>query len=271
MDADSRKPSAPKASVPDVTLTRRELIKTSALLGGSGLFAAQVPGALQRIRDLERPGLTPTHVYQHSAPENLLYTACLQCNTGCGIKVKLEDGVAAKIDGSAYNPFTFLPHVPYKTRPEQVAGVDGGICPKGQAGVQSVYDPYRIVKVLKRAGKRGSNQWTTIPFDQAVREIVEGGLLFKHVPGEEKRQVAGLRKLWAVRDPAMAKALADDAKALMAKKLTVAEFKAKHAQNLDLLIDPDHPDFGPKNNQLVFAWGRLKAGRGDLISRFTRA
>ncbi|MBI4635666.1 MAG: molybdopterin-dependent oxidoreductase, partial [Candidatus Rokubacteria bacterium] len=162
------------------------------------------------------------------------------------------------------------PHLPYKTSPFDTATYDAILCPKGQAGLQSAYDPYRIVKVLKRAGPRGSNEWMTIPFDQAIREIVEGGELFKQVPGEETRKVAGLRELWAVRDPKVAKALADDAKAVQAKKLTVAEFKTRHAAALDLLIDPDHPDLGPRNNQLLFAWGRLKAGRGDLINRFTK-
>ena len=38
--------------------------------------------------------------------------------------------------------------------------VDAGLCPKGQAGHQGAYDPYRVTKVLKRAGKRGENKWT---------------------------------------------------------------------------------------------------------------
>ena len=37
---------------------------------------------------------------------------------------------------------------------------------------------------------------------------------------------------------------------------------------LHTLINPDHPDLGPKNNQVVFAWGRLKAGRSDFIRWF---
>jgi hypothetical protein len=34
------------------------------------------------------------------------------------------------------------------------------------------------------------------------------------------------------------------------------------------VIDPDHPDLGPKNNQFAFVWGSLKNGRGDLFKRF---
>jgi len=57
-----------------------------------------------------------------------------------------------------------------------------------------MYDPYRVVKVLKRDGKRGENKWKVIPFDQAVTEVVEGGKLFANVPGEENRVVEGLRQ-----------------------------------------------------------------------------
>ena len=54
------------------------------------------------------------------------------------------------------------------------------------------------------------------------------------------------------------------------KKALVDKFKTDYADKLDLMIDPDHPDMGPKNNQMAFVWGRLKAGRGDLIPRFTK-
>ena len=88
------------------------------------------------------------------------------------------------------------------------------ICPKGQAGIQTAYDPYRITKVLKRAGKRGENKWMTIPFDQAIDEIVNGGKLFSHVPGEENRMVTGLKDIYVLRDPKIAKEMADDVNAI---------------------------------------------------------
>jgi tetrathionate reductase subunit A len=47
--------------------------------------------------------------------------------------------------------------------------------------------------------------------------------------------------------------------------------KQKHAAHLDRLIDPDHPDLGPKNNQIVLNWGRVKGGRGDFYKRFAQA
>ena len=94
-----------------------------------------------------------------------------------------------------------VPPIDYKTNLEDAASIDGALCPKGQAGIQTAYDPYRIRKVLKRAGPRGYNKWISMPFEQAISEIVEGGKLFTHVKGEENRVVTGLSELWTLRDP----------------------------------------------------------------------
>ncbi len=255
-----------------ITENRRTFLKTAALLGGSAAAASQLPGALARLGAAEAGGyLAPEGEYPLARPENVLYSVCQQCNTQCGIKVKIENGLIAKIDGNPYSPWNMMPHVPYRTPVTQTATVDGILCPKGQAAIQTAYDPYRIVRVLKRAGKRGENTWVSIPFDQAIAEIVEGGALFKDVPGEEGRQVEGLKALHAIHDPAAMKALAADAKKVGRKEMTLGDFKAKHAGVLPLLIDPDHPDLGPRNNQLVFMWGRMKGGRGELVRRFTEA
>ncbi len=222
--------------------------------------------------------LTPEEEYELIRAENTLYTECLQCNTGCGIKVKLfrknGSAIALKIDGNPYDPFVSVPHLPYKTSPFAVNTMDLAICPKGQAGLQTAYDPYRITKVLKRAGKRGEGKWMTIPFDQAIDEIINGGFLFKHVPGEETRNVEGLKDICVLRDPKIFKALSDDlspirkGKTPEEKKAAVEAYKKKHAANLHYLIDPNHPDLGPKNNQLVYGWGRKKGGRSDFSARF---
>src|SRR3990170_4673628 len=121
-------------------------------------------------------------------PEGYLYSSCLQCNTGCGIKVKVVDGKAVKIEGNPYSPFNRFPHLAYGTGAVAAANEFGALCPKGQAGLQTAYDPYRIRKVFKRAGPRGSNRWITIPFDQAIQEIADGGTLFADVPGKAGRR-----------------------------------------------------------------------------------
>lgn len=251
-------------------LTRRNLLKSSALLGGSALLGDGIRWVGDFLDSAQADPLKPGYEYELAKPENTLYTTCLQCNTGCEIKVKILNGIVVKIDGNPYGPRAMWPHVSYDSSPFDMAAVDGFICPKGQAGIQTHYDPYRIVKVLKRVGRRGENTWATVQFEQAIDEIVNGGYLFHEVPGEENRYVTGLKDVWTLRDPAMAKSMSEDVEKIWNKKFTVGEFKARYAAQLDKLIDPDHPDLGPKNNQFVFMWGRLKAGRSELINRFTR-
>ncbi len=251
--------------------SRRDFLKTTALAGCGALVASQLDLPRGLLARAEAGELTPAELYDLARAENQLFTACLNCNTGCGIKVKVIDGVAVKIDGNPYNPFTLTPHLPMTADLGAAAKLDSAICPKGQAGHQGAYDAYRIRKVLKRAGKRGEGKWASIPFDQAVDEVVNGGKLFASVPGEENRTIAGLRDLYVAKDPKVMEAMAADVALLRKKKMTVAEFKVKHAANLDLLIDPEHPDLGPKNNQFVYMWGRKKGGRSDFSKRFTNA
>jgi len=254
-----------------VNPSRRSFLRNSSVAVGGAMLASQFDWALDLVSRAEAGTLTPDEVLGLADAKNILHTVCLQCNTGCGIKVKLYKGLAIKVDGNAYSPYNLVPSLPMKTPLADAAQVDGAICPKGQAGLQSVYDPYRITKVLKRAGKRGDGHWVTIPFDQAINEIVQGGRIFASVAGEETRDVEGLKGILALRDAKIAKAMADDAAGLAKakdKKQAVEAFKVKHADSLKYLIDPDHPDLGPKNNQLVYMWGRKKGGRSDFSARF---
>jgi len=244
-------------------LSRRDFFKTSALLGGSGLLASTVAQG----KTIADPSI-PIDQYHLNEAENIIYSVCLQCHTDCPIKVKIHNGIAVKIDGNPYSIQTLNPSIPYQTDIKDAAKIDGGICPKGQAGIQTLYDPYRVTKVLKRAGKRGENKWEIIPFDKAVTEIVEGGKLFSKIPGEENRSVTGLKELYALRDSKLSKEMAGDAKKVAKGKMSVAAFKKKYRKNLNVLIDPDHPDFGPKNNQFVFQAGRIEHGRKEFAKRW---
>jgi tetrathionate reductase subunit A len=247
-------------------ITRRDFIKTGAFVGGAIALAGAVPWGVQQVagngRVLASPARAAT-TYPLNKPENIIYTICLNCHTACNIKTKIQDGVLVKVDGNPYSPQNLIPHLPQDTPLAEGAKVDSMICPKGQAGVQILYDPYRLRKVLKRAGARGSGQWQTIDFNQAVDEVVNGGDLF----GEGN--VEGLNDIYKLRDPELAKELAADSSAVAAGDMTLDEFKSKHAAHLDLLIDPDHPDAGPVNNQFIFQGGRIEHGRKELAKRFT--
>ncbi len=259
-----------EAPVGDGIITRRTLLKSSAFLGGTTLLALGATKLTDSLTQGAEHGKAAAgrgrYAYSLASPENVLYSVCLQCNTQCTIKAKIENGIVVKIDGNPYSPFNMLPWIDYAQPPERAALVDGKLCPKGQSGVQSQYDPYRIRKVLKRAGPRGSNKWRTISFDQAIQEIVSGGKLFSDI-GED-RVVPGFNDVFVLRDSKVAAAMAADVAKVQSGAMTVAAFKEEHAAHLDVLIDPDHPDLGPKNNQFVFQAGRIEPGRDMYAQRF---
>ncbi len=263
----------PESKQPEsCTLTRRDFLRLGAITGTAAAFLGNVPG-FQQLITARAEATEGEWAYPLADPANQIYSVCLQCNTGCGIKVKLLDGVAVKIDGNPFHPMNLYPHIPYETPVSQLGTVEGALCPKGQAGLQSVYDPYRLVSVLKRkrGTARGGGQWETISFEQAISEVVEGGDLF----GEGN--VPGLRESYALTDAKVAKAMSaaivkiQDEKDKDKRKALIGEFKTTFAEHLDKMIDPDYPDFGVRNNQFVFAWGRLKDARKDLIARFLSA
>jgi menaquinone reductase, molybdopterin-binding-like subunit len=86
--------------------------------------------------------------------ERWVATTCGQCPAGCGIDVRVVEGRAVKIEGSAAHPIN-----------------GGGLGPKGQAGLQLLYHPDRIRAPLMRLGPRGGGQWTTVTWDTAVARV----------------------------------------------------------------------------------------------------
>jgi anaerobic selenocysteine-containing dehydrogenase len=87
-------------------------------------------------------------------------TMCGRCYGMCAIRVHVVDGVAVKIEGE----------------PDSCHGASGGICAKGVAGLQLLYDPNRLNVPLKRTNpKKGLDvdpQWQEISWEEAYNEIV---------------------------------------------------------------------------------------------------
>ena len=246
---------------------RRDFLSSAALLGGCGFLAGTVAPVFSRLAYAQRmPELDSGHYeYLQESPEHTIYSTCLQCHTSCSLRCKVVDGVLVKIDGNPICAQNRLPNLPYAGNLAKAALVEGRICPKGQSGIETLYDPHRIIKVLKRkAGTpRGGGQWVTVDFNVAIDEIVEGGNLF----GEGL--VQGMKEVCALRDRPASKTMAEDVAKIKKKSMTVEEFKNKHSDQLNTLIDPDHPDLGPKNNQFVFLAGRIQPGRAELMRWFT--
>ncbi|RMH11666.1 MAG: molybdopterin oxidoreductase [Gemmatimonadetes bacterium] len=240
--------------------TRREFVQTAALLGAGA--------ALSGCANWTEEGFRAVPQYVLAQPENVVYSTCLQCHVACQIKAKIWDGTLAKLSGNPYSPQNYLPHLPYETDLATAAVTDGKLCAKGQSAIQTYYDPYRIRRVLKRDGPRGSNRWRSISFEQFVQEVVDGGRIFADI-GED-RTYPGFAQVWALRDRDLARRMAADADRFRRGELSLEDFKRRWRDHLDVLIDPDHPDLGPRNNGFVFLAGRIEHGRKELMARFTK-
>ena len=70
-------------------MDRRQFLKCSALLGGS---LALPPAVWHLFGGSEAVFADVGGAYLHHLPENQIYSVCQQCNTNCGIKVKIVDG-----------------------------------------------------------------------------------------------------------------------------------------------------------------------------------
>ncbi|MBI2907208.1 MAG: molybdopterin-dependent oxidoreductase [Chloroflexi bacterium] len=81
-------------------------------------------------------------------------STCLQCPARCGILGFIEEDTLVKIEGNPLDPNT-----------------RGRLCAKGQAAVNLVYNPDRVLRPLRRAGARGGGKWQTISWDEAINEI----------------------------------------------------------------------------------------------------
>lgn len=129
--------------------TRRDFLKLGAVAAGA---AVVTKSALVAADELARGGrdFSPlTGKARQAVP-----TACWQCVTRCAAVGFVENGRLVKIEG----------------QPNSIR-TGGKVCSKGQAGVNQVYDPDRILYPLKRTGARGEGKWQRISWDEALTEL----------------------------------------------------------------------------------------------------
>lgn len=80
------------------------------------------------------------------------------CPDTCGMLAVLENGGITALQGDPEHPFT-----------------QGFLCAKGSAYAKRIYSPKRVLAPLLRSGPKGSGQFETIGWDQAL-DLVEKNL-----------------------------------------------------------------------------------------------
>jgi molybdopterin-containing oxidoreductase family iron-sulfur binding subunit len=110
-------------------LSRRNFLKTSGLMGAGAILPigrSRAGVVLKGLIPEERiiPGVS-----------YWLTSTCSECSAGCGVKVRVREGNAVKIEGNEKHPIN-----------------RDGLCARGQAALQGLYSPARIQSPLKQEG-----------------------------------------------------------------------------------------------------------------------
>jgi len=125
-------------------INRRELLK----LLGAGTLGMALPDELLHALPKEGEWI-PYEEYWSTG-------ICLQCPSGCGLRIRSVMHWPVKVEGIKDYPIN-----------------KGRLCPKGQAGLQVLYDPDRIRHPLKRKGKRGEGSWEKTSWEEGIGLVVE--------------------------------------------------------------------------------------------------
>ena len=83
-------------------------------------------------------------------------STCRQCPAGCGIIVRTINGRAKKIEGNPNHPLN-----------------RGRLCARGQAGLQTLYNPDRLKNAIAQTGGRGSRIFEPIYWSDGLDLLVE--------------------------------------------------------------------------------------------------
>ena len=272
-------------------MNRRTYIKALAAAASLGVFLWGYWPVIDKIISPKRQPYGP----DPQAGKNVRYvhSVCLGCNVRCGIRARVVNyngvEVIERIEGNPYHVYNravsedkqvkrYEP-LPYNTPvKEALEKWSGTLCPKGVDGIHYVYDPYRVLKPLKRAGPRGSGKWKEITWEQLIDEVVNGGVIEEtgeRLPGLKEFFVYGKLREAGFDPNAVLSEMKKDVDSILNiardPKTTyddvvkaIEEFKAKWQQRLgekglkleDVLIDPDRPDLGTKANQVMYLRGR---------------
>ncbi|HIP15354.1 MAG TPA: thiosulfate reductase [Sulfurimonas autotrophica] len=97
-----------------------------------------------------------------SGDAKLIPTLCEMCVNKCAAIARVENGVVTKLDPNPMFP---------KSK--------NMLCPRGNAGIQALYDPDRLKYPMIRVGKKGEGKFKRVTWDEAYDAILNGTDKFK--------------------------------------------------------------------------------------------
>ena len=142
------------------TISRRDFLKISGA-GVGGLVLGQfIPP--QVVEAARASGLLD------GTTSGYIPSMCEMCVWRCGLLAKVENGRVVKLEGNPDHPHS-----------------KGKLCPRGQAGLSTTYDPDRVLNPLIRVGNRGEGQFRKASWDEALDMVARNMLDIKQKYGPE--------------------------------------------------------------------------------------
>jgi len=158
--------------MPRTHIGRRTFLKLSGLVALAGID----------FIGLRRLGSAEAQAAQ-VAQDEWVATCCNMCGGTTGIFARVYNGRVIKIEPNSFNPVGICN---ISTDFASLKSTGARICPKGNAGIMTQYDPDRVKRPLKRVGERGAGGWQEISYEQAVSEIAGKLAAIKAESGPEK-------------------------------------------------------------------------------------
>lgn len=131
-------------------VSRRRFLKTGAVAAATPLISS-TPAATKE-HELSQGGAD--YSYLTGTEREAVPTCCALCASRCPAIGFVEHGQVVKVEG----------------QPNSIRTL-GRFCAKGQAGVNQVYDPDRILQPLRRVGARGAGNWEKISWEAALGDL----------------------------------------------------------------------------------------------------
>ena len=154
-----------------VEVSRRKFLQGTvamSVIGGTAISATNIFAS----------GHNKSHSSNSSVPDTittktgntkdakLIPTLCEMCVNKCAAIARVENGVVTKLDPNPMFP---------KSR--------NMLCPRGNAGIQALYDPDRLKFPMIRVGEKGEGKFKKVSWEEAYDAILNGTDKF---PGMEK-------------------------------------------------------------------------------------
>lgn len=140
--------------------TRRQFVKISTAVSAAlaSISIADISAFSKELSGLVKDAVVSGDDFgKAGAEKKITVGTCLQCGNTDGLLGFVDNnGILTKLEGNPKHPNT-----------------RGRLCAKGQAGIQQVYDPFRIKQPMLRIGNRGDADaaWKPISWEEAVTEV----------------------------------------------------------------------------------------------------